>query len=527
MAVGGLRPPERHGEFLAVPPLDQAQTLLDANRAILHQPRPFLGDRPLAELRQEALHEAVQAARSYAREHRFDLPQHAPTSLIVTGHQPELFHPGVWAKNFATALLARRLGCGGMNVIVDNDVVKTPLLRLPRLWDGRWLASLCPFDRPAGNVPYEEAPVQDEPLLASLPRRVAEAAADWPFRPLLEEYWSALGQSDRLGERLAAGRHRLEERWGWCNLEVPLSRLARTRSFARFCRHILQHLPRFWEACNAELAAFRIRRRVTDPNRPIPDLHRHDDWLEAPFWVWSSQMPQRQRLYVRRRGSKLELAAETVPLAEVEGDELEAWLLASPSPASSGWKLRSRALTTTLFLRLFLADLFVHGIGGAVYDEVTDGIVQRFCGLEPPRFLTLTATLRLPFAGCAQTRGQAEAAVRHLRQCRRRLWYQPERYLTDRGDPLLQQLLDRKRHWIEQQPREAKQRRQRWRQLQEATAALREYVTSQAQAVQQELDRQEQLLAQHEVQCHREYAFCLHPKESIQQLIASLEQAIG
>ena len=29
-----------------------------------------------------------------------------PTSfdrMVVTGHQPELFHPGVWVKNFAVA----------------------------------------------------------------------------------------------------------------------------------------------------------------------------------------------------------------------------------------------------------------------------------------------------------------------------------------------------------------------------------------------------------------------------------------
>ena len=36
-----------------------------------------------------------------------------------------------------------------------------------------------------------------------------------------------------------------------------------------------------------------------------------------------------------------------------------------------GIKLRSRALTTTMFVRLFLADAFLHGIGGAKYDEVT------------------------------------------------------------------------------------------------------------------------------------------------------------
>src|SRR5262249_56991840 len=63
----------------------------------------------------------------------------------------------------------------------------------------------------------------------------------------------------------------------------------------------------------------------------------------------------------------------------------------------AGFKVRSRALTNTLFARLFLADLFIHGIGGAKYDELTDEIIRRFYGFAPPAYMVLSATLRLPF----------------------------------------------------------------------------------------------------------------------------------
>ncbi len=63
---------------------------------------------------------------------------------------------------------------------------------------------------------------------------------------------------------------------------------------------------------------------------------------------------------------------------------------------AEGFKVRTRALTTTLFARLFLADLFIHGIGGGKYDELTDAIVRRFYGFEPPRYLVLSATRWLP-----------------------------------------------------------------------------------------------------------------------------------
>ena len=58
-------------------------------------------------------------------------------------------------------------------------------------------------------------------------------------------------------------------------------------------------------------------------------------------------------------------------------------------------RLRTRALTTTMFCRYLLGDLFIHGIGGAKYDELGDSIARRFFAINPPGFLTLSLTLWL------------------------------------------------------------------------------------------------------------------------------------
>ena len=62
----------------------------------------------------------------------------------------------------------------------------------------------------------------------------------------------------------------------------------------------------------------------------------------------------------------------------------------------AGVRIRPRALVTTLWARLALGDLFIHGIGGAKYDCVTDRLIERFFGLTPPRFMVVSATLHLP-----------------------------------------------------------------------------------------------------------------------------------
>jgi hypothetical protein len=49
-----------------------------------------------------------------------------------------------------------------------------------------------------------------------------------------------------------------------------------------------------------------------------------------------------------------------------------------------------------MYARLVLSDVFIHGIGGAKYDELTDLINERFFGIQPPGFITATATFRLP-----------------------------------------------------------------------------------------------------------------------------------
>ncbi len=46
-------------------------------------------------------------------------------------------------------------------------------------------------------------------------------------------------------------------------------------------------------------------------------------------------------------------------------------------------RLRTRALLTTMYSRLLLGDLFIHGIGGSKYDELGDEIMRRFLGFEP------------------------------------------------------------------------------------------------------------------------------------------------
>jgi hypothetical protein len=80
-----------------------------------------------------------------------------------------------------------------------------------------------------------------------------------------------------------------------------------------------------------------------------------------------------------------------------------------------------------MYARLMLSDLFIHGIGGAKYDELTDLIIRRFFGIEPPAYVTATATFRLPIERPEVTPGDVQQAASRLRELR----YRPESVLHE------------------------------------------------------------------------------------------------
>jgi hypothetical protein len=525
----GLRAPGQDGAVLASPPLEQVGTLLEENRRRL-APGPALLGYDWQELRQRARETAVAAARDYLHKAGEPLPPSDPSSLLLAGHQPEFFHPGVWVKNFALQGLARRHGATALNLVVDNDTVKTTALHLPvmvvpppPIEDFHPTRVAVPFDRWGPQVPYEERIVQEEDLFASVPERIPQS---WGYTPLLPDFWTEMLHQARrtplLGERCAAARRSLERRWGCHNLEVPLSQVCRTEPFAWFACHLLAHLPDFHRLYNTAVHAYRERQGIRSPNHPVPDLGSSGEWLEAPFWAWRAGQRRRARLLARRTAAGVELRAgeEVLPALPLPGsgdgrEAVGAWL----DGERQGWKLRSRALTTTLYARVFLGDLFLHGIGGGKYDELTDELIRGFYGLEPPAFVVLSATLLLPlphYPATAPACGDLSLAVRDL-HCN------PQRHLEGAGavDEEMRHLARAKQEWIERPARTRPERRERFRMLRRLTRDLRARLAVREKALRADRRRCETELHANAILSRRDYPFCLYPESQLRPFCTS------
>jgi hypothetical protein len=508
------RAPQQDGAVVAVPPLAEVGPLLDANRRRLAAPVRGLPGRDWQALRRAAREAVVAAARDHFRAGGEPLPPDVGTdSLLLAGHQPELFHPGVWVKHFALNGLARRHGATPLNLVVDNDTVKSTALRMPAAPSGTepfsHLTSVS-FDRPGGDAPWEEQPVQDAALFASFAERVMEVMRGWHYEPLLTGFWPEVlrqtRRTSRLGEMFAAARRTWERRWGCHNLEVPLSAVCRTEPFAWFAAHLLTELPRFHAAYNDCVHAHRRAHHIKSRNHPVPDLAADGDWLEAPFWGWHPALARRGRLFARPAGDCIELRCGKEQWPTLPNDP-ERMVKEWPSLEAEGFKVRTRALTTTLFARMFLADLFIHGIGGGKYDELTDAIIRRFYECEAPGFLILSATRLLPLPSFAVTPDDRRRLARELRD----VHWNPQRHVSP-GPVTLPEVRKQKQEMIAAEPRDAGGRRAWFAALRAVTEQLRSVTDGQEEAVRRRLAECDRRLESNAVLRRRDYSFCLYPE---------------
>lgn len=521
-----LKAPAEDGGILAEPPLGEVGRLIEENCQRLAAPVDILG-RPLADLQQQARSEAAAAARAYLHQSGEPVPSSNHNSLILAGHQPELVHPGVWAKNFALHGLAERHGVTPLNLVVDHDTVKSTSLRLPaRVGNAVHLQSV-PYDIWTGEEPYEERMVQDEAIFAGFSGFAGGMPDFWsavlvrpeetrPAKPDTPPVAHAPGSpTPLLGERFARARRAFERRWGCHNLEVPTSRLCQTQAFAWFAAHLLLHIDRFIDIHNTALAEYRRANRVRSKNHPVPELVRDGDWREVPFWgwhwVWRTPSPRRGRLMARQSGGAIELRVgdQAWPTLPAQPAKLVA---AWPDLEKQGYKIRFRALTTTLFARLFLGDLFIHGIGGGKYDELTDVIIRRFYGLEPPHYLVLSGTLHLPLPTHLVTAADRGRLIRQVRD----LHYHPEQHLAN-GQAA--DLVQEKQEWVRREPADAEGRRQRFRKIRELSEQLRPLVAAEELAARQRLADVEAQLRDNVILRRRDFAACLFPETRLRPFL--------
>ncbi|MBX3421591.1 MAG: hypothetical protein KF752_08555 [Pirellulaceae bacterium] len=526
--------PREHGGTLVSPPVEQLTEIIrnQAYRGRNSPPEVYYCGRSLADLRGAARASLLALAREYTASY---LPTLATLSelsnrpIIMSGHQPELFHCGVWFKNFLLSRLAQVSGGVGIHFIVDNDLCRSTAIAVPVQQSGQWHIQSIDFDTPGVSVPWETRQLVDQAVWRSFARRAQAVLPQMPEPPVLERLWRyaemRADATNHLPWMLSQARHQLESEFGLSTLEVPLSQLADTPEFAYFSVELLSQLSRLHAVYNRQLELFRAEHRIRNRAQPLPDLESQDDWLETPWWCYSTASPLRLPLWARHTAAGIQLSNRA---------DWQAMLTATPGTSgaaeqwleiqSTGVKLRPRALLTTMFVRTILCDLMIHGIGGARYDQLTDGIIRELWRIEAPPFAVATATLHLPFMQ-PDDLIDIDALLATRQSQLRMAQSNPEAVLTHDGlgndkalHSQLERLLQEKRNLLAAVPDKG----QKWEwhhTLQHINHQLKQLALPHIERLTADIQQLNQQKTQQSICRSREFSFCLFDEQTIRRYL--------
>lgn len=446
--------------------------------------------------------------------------------IIQTGHEPILYYPGVWIKNHLTRYLAGKVGGVGVNMIVDNDACTMGFMYMPVLSEKPAYIQKVTFVTGKENVAYEEIMFGDfrtilqfkeevltllrKDALSEKTRATSEhmQAAFEKFINCVAEYYHR-GRLDMVG-LLTAARCDLEEDFCIDNLEIPVSWMCTTDGFYHFFSHIVYEADRFAKVYNEKLTEYRAIHKIRSRANPLPDLKIVGNLVELPFWIWKAG-GERGKCYILKDGEIIKITNGVDVLVTLGKSEETANNISRLRALKEGqMKIRPRAITTTMFSRLFFSDVFIHGIGGAKYDTITDEIIKDFFGVDPPSFVTISSTLLLPF-------DTFDLDIKTLQVLQHELTdmsYNPERYTSKetQGDKEFVNRVNEKKGILKMMATGSKEEKRRYfNKIKELNKLNLVKLDTELRRKQEKISTINEMLAYNEVVKFREYPICIYP----------------
>ncbi len=407
----------------------------------------------LNQQRQNARQQLVESAEQYvlrlhARAVRAGLPtvqtplltgDPGTKSLVMTGHQPVIFHPGLVSKYELTETFSRQQQSICVAVVIDTDQGDCGQFVFPHTESAESPAGAGTADPDGFSVSlitdslaqaaglYLDGKLKSSSAIQGISRRIVSELRHSELSTAAERTEVVLQQYGQLAdEGVSAMEANLILRWqhgiGGSCLELPLSALSTFRDVLAETVRILASADEFCAMYNRLLDQFRQEHSIRNTANPFPSLEQSADRCELPFWVINQATLQRRPLRVTTVGNQLELLADDqsvvkLPLSDLTGGEvLEPLLL-------EGIQLVPRGALITAFLRVLFSDLFVHGTGGGKYDRFTDMLIRSWWQVEPAPF-TVASDSRYLLAEQRSRLHQLEDLATQLRE----LQFNPQRH---------------------------------------------------------------------------------------------------
>lgn len=375
MAESASQVPLRHGEFYFEPSLAQWRDQILHNRDRFSK-ESFWGQSPAQ----------VRTA--------LKIPADRP--VLMAGHQPLFFHPGLWAKSLTASVLADSVQGVACQKLTDTALGLEAFNYLPEVEDGGQSRrrSLEFFSSKAGQEAVKTLTYAylGAPEKASLQKILEDGKIYSPpeVRENLKFYearlLAGLRECKTWNEYHIYGLRFLDELSGTKRLYFQGHQFWNSEPFQEFTAQWLMNLPAMNEAYNQSLNEYRAQHQIKHELTPLPNLKFEDWWFELPFWGLNKYQQRHSlwakldgdRMVLRMKGSEGNYSISTKDFVrELKELPIAFW---------------PKALPQTLFCRLYLCDYFIHGVGGGVYEKVNDLFIVKVFKAKAPDFGVVTAT---------------------------------------------------------------------------------------------------------------------------------------
>ena len=357
--------------------------------------------------------------------------------LVMTGHQPVVFHSGLTFKYQITEQFAREHNAICVAVVIDTDEgdcgeFVTPAAETEPRTAGDELPQIQLQTKTlsTGHSLYHGAQMRSVQEIRTLAQ---DAVSQLQSLQCLNAATKVDQVLKQYAELSTVGATMLEAslitRWqhliGGQSLELPLSAISCFPEILQLTSGVIAEARRFATEYNGLLEQYRSDQAIRNAANPFPNMDVTEDTVELPFWVVHFQTGVRQVLRLQTSGSDVLLLADghviaTLPASAELVEGLAQW---QQSMLLRGIQLVPRGALITAFLRLLFSDLFVHGTGGGKYDRFTDRLMESWWKVTPTPFTVVSAS-RYLFSDAKAKLKQLEQLSEQLRD----LQFNPQRH---------------------------------------------------------------------------------------------------
>jgi len=446
--------------------------------------------------------------------------------IIQTGHSPAITHPGVLIKHSLVNSIAKKVNGIGINMVVDNDAGNDNCLNIPDINGSDSSVEKIKYHPGLRNLAFEEIRYTDPTQLLGFQESVLKFLHNPGMKETFDNFMNVAitlsGETLQFSDLFTFARHAFLTRFGISNLEVLVSHISETDPFLNFFLHITANLKCFVDIYNTKLREYRKLKKISSKANPLPDLMEKGFVVEMPFWMWKRNEPRKSLFASIANDNRISIICENkiVEHFDFDGRSRSTKNLQNlekmKTLISNGIKIRPKAIANTVYSRMFFSDLFIHGIGGAKYDLITDEIIREFFGVEPPEYATISATLYLPY----KPFDISDEDINKRKHAVKDMGYNPDRYAS-RGimkDAGMISLINEKKDLISRGASDSKEKHLTFDRIKQLNSLMKDKISPLIKKSENEIADLEKKLSYNSIVTNRNYPFCLYPEAMLRKL---------